>query len=160
MFNLGAGEIAVICVLALLLLGPERLPELARGLGRFFREFRKQTDDVRSMVEREFYRMDQDALQDGSKKQPPPAVKVPSLRSLVAPVLGESSEEAPTILPTPSFPAFPTPEGVVASRPPEAEPHPAAPSTAEPSPPSAAGPTSDTTARSDAHPDVSPGRDA
>jgi sec-independent protein translocase protein TatB len=157
MFNLGAGEIAVICVLALLLLGPERLPELARGLGRFFREFRRQTDDVRTMVEREFYRMDQDVLNDASKKEPVPPLKVPSLRSLIAPALGEATEEAPRILPTPGFPAFPAPDGVVASRPPEAELHPPA---AEPPPATGEGPASDTQARSDAHPDVSPGRDA
>lgn len=48
----------VIAVVALLVLGPKRLPELARGIGKFLREFRRQTDDVRGVVEREFYRMD------------------------------------------------------------------------------------------------------
>src|SRR5215813_4263706 len=62
MFNLGAGEIAVILVVALLLLGPDKLPELARGIGKFMREFRRQTDDVRGLVEREFYKMDQEVL--------------------------------------------------------------------------------------------------
>ena len=60
MFNIGAGEFALIAVVALLVLGPKRLPELARGIGKFLREFRKQTDDVRNVVEREFYRMDED----------------------------------------------------------------------------------------------------
>jgi len=60
MFNLGAGEIVLILVIALLVLGPKRLPELARGIGKFMREFRRQTDEVRSVVEREFYRMDQE----------------------------------------------------------------------------------------------------
>lgn len=60
MFNIGAGELMVILVVALIVLGPSRLPELARGIGKFMREFRRQTDDVRNMVEREFYRMDQE----------------------------------------------------------------------------------------------------
>lgn len=60
MFNMGVGEIAVILIAALILLGPQKLPELARGLGKFMREFRRQTDDVRTMVEREFYAMDQE----------------------------------------------------------------------------------------------------
>lgn len=60
MFNIGAGELIVILVVALLILGPKRLPELARGIGKFMREFRRQTDDVRNVVEREFYRMDQE----------------------------------------------------------------------------------------------------
>lgn len=60
MFNIGTGEIALIAVAALLLLGPQRLPELARGIGKFMREFRRQTDEVRGVVEREFYKMDQE----------------------------------------------------------------------------------------------------
>lgn len=58
MFNIGSGEMMMIAVVALLLLGPSRLPELARGIGKFIKEFRRQTDDVRGMVEREFYKMD------------------------------------------------------------------------------------------------------
>jgi sec-independent protein translocase protein TatB len=60
MLNIGAGEMMLILVVALLILGPTRLPELARGIGKFMREFRRQTDDVRNMVEREFYKMDED----------------------------------------------------------------------------------------------------
>ena len=44
MFNIGSGELALILVVALLVLGPKRLPELARGLGKFMREFRRQTE--------------------------------------------------------------------------------------------------------------------
>ncbi|HET9158538.1 MAG TPA: twin-arginine translocase TatA/TatE family subunit, partial [Myxococcaceae bacterium] len=76
MFNLGAGEIAVIMIVALLLLGPDKLPELARGIGKFVREFRRQTDDVRGMVEREFYKMDQEVFaedQAQAKRIEPPA---------------------------------------------------------------------------------------
>lgn len=60
MFNIGSGELALIAVVALLVLGPKRLPELARGIGKFMREFRRQTDEVRGVVEREFYKMDND----------------------------------------------------------------------------------------------------
>jgi sec-independent protein translocase protein TatB len=59
-FNIGPGELAVILVAALIVLGPKRLPELARTIGKFMREFRRQTDDVRNIVEREFYKMDQE----------------------------------------------------------------------------------------------------
>ncbi|MBX7096958.1 MAG: Sec-independent protein translocase protein TatB [Myxococcaceae bacterium] len=58
--NIGTGELILIAVVALLVLGPKRLPELARGLGKMLREFRKQTDEVRNVVEREFYKMDQE----------------------------------------------------------------------------------------------------
>lgn len=39
MFGLGIGEIAVILVIALIFIGPKKLPEIARGLGKGIREF-------------------------------------------------------------------------------------------------------------------------
>src|SRR4051812_48477798 len=72
MLNLGAGEVILILVVALLILGPKRLPELARGLGKFMREIRRQTDEVRSVVEREFYRMDQDL--NSTEAEPPHSI--------------------------------------------------------------------------------------
>ena len=39
MFGLGVGEIAVILVIALIFIGPKKLPELARTLGNGFKEF-------------------------------------------------------------------------------------------------------------------------
>lgn len=39
--NLGFPEMAVILLVALLLFGPRKLPELARGLGEAIREFKK-----------------------------------------------------------------------------------------------------------------------
>jgi sec-independent protein translocase protein TatB len=71
MFNVGAGEIAVILVVALLILGPNRLPEMARGIGKFMRDFRRQTDEVRTTLETEFYRMDRDLLSEDPKKALP-----------------------------------------------------------------------------------------
>lgn len=71
MLNVGAGEITVILVVALLLLGPKRLPELARAIGKFMREFRRQTDEVRTTLESEFYKMDQDVMREPPKPQGP-----------------------------------------------------------------------------------------
>jgi sec-independent protein translocase protein TatA len=51
MFDIGLQEMLVIGVLALLVFGPSRLPELGRMFGRAMREFRKASDDFRSTVE-------------------------------------------------------------------------------------------------------------
>jgi len=46
MFGLGAGELLVIFILALIFIGPKKLPELAKGLGKGIREFQKAKDDI------------------------------------------------------------------------------------------------------------------
>ncbi|MCY4524616.1 MAG: twin-arginine translocase TatA/TatE family subunit [Halobacteriovoraceae bacterium] len=50
MFGLGAGEIAIIGLLALIFIGPKKLPDLARSLGRGFREFQRAKDDIMNDV--------------------------------------------------------------------------------------------------------------
>ena len=79
MFNIGAAEIIIIFVAALLLLGPDKLPELARGIGKFMREFHRQTDEVRGIVEREFYQMDQELKLDLKPESTVPTIKPPEL---------------------------------------------------------------------------------
>jgi TatA/E family protein of Tat protein translocase len=50
MLNVGPQELIVILIIALLVVGPHRLPEVSRQLGRGLREFRKIQDDVKGMV--------------------------------------------------------------------------------------------------------------
>jgi Tat protein translocase TatB subunit len=47
MFGIGMTELLVILVVGLLVLGPKRLPELARSLGRGIAEFRRASLDLR-----------------------------------------------------------------------------------------------------------------
>lgn len=50
MFGIGAQELVVILVIALLVFGPKRLPELARSLGRGLGEFRRASTDLRQSL--------------------------------------------------------------------------------------------------------------
>mgnify|MGYP001038921199 CR=1 FL=1 len=43
MFGLGFGELMVILLIALIFIGPKKLPELAKGLGKGLREFQNAT---------------------------------------------------------------------------------------------------------------------
>jgi Tat protein translocase TatB subunit len=47
MFNIGIPEMALIFVVALVVLGPEKLPEIARALGKAYNEFTRSMRDVR-----------------------------------------------------------------------------------------------------------------
>jgi TatA/E family protein of Tat protein translocase len=49
-FNLGFTEMAVIFVVALLVFGPHKLPELARSLGKSLAEFRRASNDLRRSI--------------------------------------------------------------------------------------------------------------
>src|SRR4030042_475057 len=53
MFNIGLPELLIIGAIALIVFGPNKLPELAKGLGRAMREFKKATDEVKESFEAE-----------------------------------------------------------------------------------------------------------
>jgi sec-independent protein translocase protein TatB len=53
MFDVGMGEIGLIAVVALLVLGPERLPGAARTAGALLRKARQSWQSVRVEIERE-----------------------------------------------------------------------------------------------------------
>ena len=48
--NIGAPELIIILVIALLILGPGKLPEVGASLGKTIREFRKASSDVQDAV--------------------------------------------------------------------------------------------------------------
>lgn len=60
--SIGGSEILFILVLALLLFGPRKLPEIGRTLARTMSEFRKATHDFRHSLERE---IELDKLKEG-----------------------------------------------------------------------------------------------
>jgi len=51
MFGIGMTEILVILAIALVVLGPKKLPELAKTLGKAFGEFKRSINDIKSSVE-------------------------------------------------------------------------------------------------------------
>ncbi len=51
--SLGVPELLMIFVVALIVFGPRRLPEIGRTLGKALGEFRKATDDLKHTIQRE-----------------------------------------------------------------------------------------------------------
>ena len=58
MFTLSGGKIVLVLVIALLLFGPDKIPQMARLMGRFMREFSKYKDLMDSTVRAEIYKAD------------------------------------------------------------------------------------------------------
>jgi TatA/E family protein of Tat protein translocase len=79
MLDIGIQELLVIMVLALLIFGPDKLPELGRRFGRAMREFRRASDEFRSTVEQNLQmHSDQDISPPTTSPVEPQAASVAS----------------------------------------------------------------------------------
>jgi sec-independent protein translocase protein TatA len=74
MFGIGMPELLMILALALIVLGPKKLPDIARALGRGFAEFRRATEELKTTFQDEVRTAEtkQRLLEEG-KIQPPGA---------------------------------------------------------------------------------------
>jgi len=62
MFGVGMQEIIVILVVALIVIGPKKLPDLARALGRAIGEFKRAADDLKEDLDINGLRDERDRL--------------------------------------------------------------------------------------------------
>jgi sec-independent protein translocase protein TatA len=67
--SLGFGEIVIILVIALIIFGPKRLPEMGRTVGRSLKEFRRAAADLRA-------ELDADVEEEPRAKVEEPAAKL------------------------------------------------------------------------------------
>ena len=74
--TLGMPELIVIFVIALLVFGPRKLPELGRSLGRGIAEFKKATNDLHRTLEQEI-RLEEQGSAPGASGGSVPASTTP-----------------------------------------------------------------------------------
>jgi|GraSoiStandDraft_10_1057309.scaffolds.fasta_scaffold1732644_1 sec-independent protein translocase protein TatA len=61
MFNVGPAEIMMILLIALIVFGPKRLPEIGKTVGKGLREFRKASQDIKDELSASMADEDEDA---------------------------------------------------------------------------------------------------
>ena len=74
--SIGMPELIIIFVIALIIFGPRKLPELGRSLGKSLAEFKRASNELKSTLEEEIRLDEQRATLDASKaaaSQAPPA---------------------------------------------------------------------------------------
>jgi TatA/E family protein of Tat protein translocase len=100
----GPLELVIILVIALLILGPGKLPEVGASLGKSIREFRKASSDVQESV-----KVDTDT--SPLPATPPPPVNAPGAATPAVPITVPepvAQAPAPTTDPAPADPSDPT----------------------------------------------------
>src|SRR5580658_5032773 len=118
MFGLGPTELVVILVIALLVLGPQKIPEVATSLGKAIRSFRRATRELREQIDiDEDVRRPFEDLHSALRDEPPPPPRRPALQQ---PTQQQQPvpQQAPQVAAAPAAPAEP----VQAAQPAAAEP--------------------------------------
>lgn len=90
MFGIGMPELILILALALIVLGPRRLPEIARALGKGMAEFRRATDELKE----EFRQVEQE-IEESSPQATPDDHPLSSTSTPTSTNPAQQSEEKP-----------------------------------------------------------------
>ncbi len=94
MFGIGMPELILILALALIVLGPKRLPEIARALGKGLAEFRRATDELKDELRQVEHEIEEPSSQVDN--EPAIAKKTESPPTPTASPAAQESEKKPS----------------------------------------------------------------
>jgi Tat protein translocase TatB subunit len=113
--TLGGPELFLIFVVALIVFGPRKLPEIGKSLGKMMAEFRKASNEFRSTIENE---VEAEKIRESMRIEPPkvePVVLAPSAASSTPAAAGSAGAAVPDYPGSPE----PAPETAAAAPVPE-----------------------------------------
>ena len=90
--SIGMPELIIIFVIALIIFGPRKLPELGRSLGKSLAEFKKASNELRNTLEEEIRIEEQKEKEAAVRPTTPPAAPTP-VTTTAAPVETVATEE-------------------------------------------------------------------
>lgn len=102
--SIGGSEVILLFILALLIFGPRRLPEIGRTLGKAMADFRRATNDFKSNLERE---VQLDSLKEATRSiesAPRPDVLA---RGAILDLVSSAAPAAPAVTADPVAPSTP-----------------------------------------------------
>jgi Tat protein translocase TatB subunit len=108
--TLGGQEIILILVIALIVFGPRKLPEIGKSVGRMMAEFRKASNDFRRTLEEEVEAEKMRPVEPAAPLRAEPPPEPPAAAVSVEPPVTAASDDAP-----PAVAADDTPAGVTAA---------------------------------------------
>ncbi len=97
MFGLSFSEIVIIAILALVILGPDRLPEAAKTIGKTLKDFKKTTDGLKDQLETEIYQAEKSMkkLVDAPEVPPVASAAMSATARPAAPAPAATAENIP-----------------------------------------------------------------
>jgi len=90
--SIGMPELIIIFVIALIIFGPRKLPELGKSLGKSLAEFKKASNELRNTLEEEI-RIEEQRTET-VKHTPPPATTAPTTPHVEEPAAVDHSHSA------------------------------------------------------------------
>ena len=102
--SIGMGELLIIFVIALIVFGPRKLPELGRTLGKSLGEFKRASNDLRNTLEEEIHVEEQTPSEPRASAPAVPEDDPNTLEEEIHVEQQASSEPAPSA-PAPATPA-------------------------------------------------------
>lgn len=78
MFGIGMPELLIILALALIVIGPQKMPAIAKSLGRGLNEFRRATQEIKNTIDVSSYMEQSDETHSAAKTEPSSQTSVKS----------------------------------------------------------------------------------